>query len=85
MVITEKTEAIGLSASELGEIRKNALDHILSLTVWREDGTALVRASDGSDNPHYRTAWFRDNMRVIRGLITAEHYDLADKIWKGIF
>lgn len=73
------------SESRIKELRTSALEHILSLTVWHEDGTALVRASDGSDNPQYRNAWFRDNMRIIRGLKAAGEEDIADSVWKGLF
>lgn len=81
----------GLSAillypeDRLKELRNSALEHILSLTVFHEDGTALVRASDGSDNPEYVYAWFRDNTRIMSGLMSARIYDLADRIWHGMF
>ncbi|MCH8004307.1 MAG: hypothetical protein IH934_06795 [Nanoarchaeota archaeon] len=73
------------SESTLEELRESALEHLLSLRVFRDDGTALFRASDGSDNLQYRNAWFRDNIHVIRGLMAIGYFSLVDKIWSGLF
>lgn len=82
-----------LDGQRLENICQSSYDHIASLAVHSGD-IALVRASDGKDNPQYIYAWFRDNLRVIDGLLAlAEKFpnlrkdvsDLAQKIQRGLF